>query len=150
MQRLDPTLDECASEVMDVVPPTMRAIREQLRKHRTEFLSVPQFRTLLFINRKKSTSLSQVADAIGLTLPSMSALVDGLVKRNFVSRRTHEDDRRLVHLTLTQRGETTLESARKETQHYLKDRLSGLSEQERNAVVKGLEILRGIFTEEGK
>jgi len=148
MQRLAPTLDECAREVMDVVPPTMRAIREQLRKHRSEFLSVPQFRTLLFINRRRNASLSQVADAIGLTLPSMSALVDGLVKRNFVDRRTHKDDRRRVDLTLTERGEATLTSARKETQQYLKERLSRLSEPERNSVFKGLEILRGIFAEE--
>jgi len=148
MQRLEPTLDECAREVMDVVPPTMRAIREQLRKQRTEFLSVPQFRTLLFINRNRNASLSQVADAIGLTLPSMSALVDGLVKRNFVSRRTEQDDRRRINLTLTQRGESTLESARKATQQYLKDRLSNLSEQERTVVIKGLEVLRRIFIQE--
>jgi MarR family transcriptional regulator for hemolysin len=133
---------------MEVVPPTMRAIREQLRRHRTEFLSVPQFRTLLFINRKKGASLSQVADAIGLTLPSMSALIDGLVKRNFVSRRTHTGDRRRMDLALTQRGEIILESARKATQQYLKDRLSSLSEEDRGTVVKGLEVLRGIFTEE--
>ena len=150
MQRLVPTLDECAREVMDVVPPTMRAIREQLRKNRGEFLSVPQFRTLLFINRQKNASLSQVADAIGLTLPSMSALVDGLVKRNFVSRRPHQDDRRRVNLTLTEQGETTLASARKETQQFLKERLSHLSEPERNSVVKGLEVLKSIFAREAK
>ena len=147
-QRLEGTLDECAREVLDVVPLAMRAIRKQLRKHGTHLLSVPQFRTLSFISRNKGASLSEVADHIGLTLPSMSALVDGLVTRNFVIRRTHQDDRRRMNLTLTERGETTLQSARKATQEYLKERVSRLSEAERGAVVRGMRILRQVFLEE--
>lgn len=147
MQRVEGTLDECAHEVLDVVPLVARVIRKQLREHGTQLLSVPQFRTLLFISRNKGASLSQVADHIGLTLPSMSTLVDGLVTRNFVIRRTDQDDRRRMDLTLTERGETTLQSARKATQEYLKGRLSRLSETERGTVVRGMRITRQVFSE---
>jgi len=128
----------------------MRVIRKKLREHGTQLLSVPQFRTLLFISRNQGASLSEVADHIGLTLPSMSALVDGLVARNFVVRKTHQDDRRRVDLKLTDKGEATLQSARKETQEYLKQRFTGLSEAERGAVVKGMRILRQVFSETAK
>jgi DNA-binding MarR family transcriptional regulator len=147
MERLESTLDVCAREVLDVVPLAMRVIRKQLREHGTQFLSVPQFRTLLFISRNRGASLSEVADHIGLTLPSMSTLVDGLVARNFVIRRTHQDDRRRMDLTLTERGENTLQSARKGTQEYLKGRLSRLSETERATVVQGMRITRLVFSE---
>jgi MarR family transcriptional regulator for hemolysin len=147
MQRVEGTLDDCAQEVLDVVPLVARVIREQLREHGTQLLSVPQFRTLLFISRNKGASLSQVADHIGLTLPSMSTLVDGLVTRSFVMRRTHQDDRRRMDLTLTERGETTLQSARKATQEYLKGRLSRLSETERGTVVRGMRITRQVFSQ---
>jgi DNA-binding MarR family transcriptional regulator len=140
-------LDECAREVLDVVPLAMRAIRKQLRQHGTALLSVPQFRTLLFISRNKGASISEVAEHIGLTLPTMSTLVDGLVTRNFVSRKAHRDDRRRMDLTLTQEGETTLEAARKGTQKYLKERISRLSEAERATLVKGMGILRHVFSE---
>jgi MarR family transcriptional regulator for hemolysin len=145
---MEATLDECAREVLDVVPLAMRAIRNQLRRHRTQLLSVPQFRTLLFISRNEGASSSEVADQIGLTLPSMSALVDGLVARNLVIRRTHRDDRRRIDLTLTGRGETTLQSAGKATQAYLKERLSRFSEAQRGTVVRGMRILRQVFSEE--
>ncbi|HYB84434.1 MAG TPA: MarR family transcriptional regulator [archaeon] len=150
MQRVQGVPDECAHEVLDVVPLAMRVIRKKLREHGTQLLSVPQFRTLLFISRNQGASLSEVADHIGLTLPSMSALVDGLVARNFVVRRTHQDDRRRVDLKLTEKGEATLQSARKETQEYLKQRFTGLSEAERGAVVKGMRILRQVFSETAK
>jgi MarR family transcriptional regulator for hemolysin len=148
MQRLE-TVDECAREILDVMPLAMRTIRNQLRKHGTQLLSVPQFRTLLFISRNEGASLSKLADHIGLTLPSMSALVDGLVARNLVIRKTHRDDRRRMDLTLTGRGETTLQAARKETQAYLKERLSRLSEAERGTIARGMRILRHVFPEEG-
>jgi len=147
MQRLQGAPDECAHEVLDVVPLAMRVIRKKLREHGTQLLSIPQFRTLLFISRNEGASLSEVADHIGLTLPSMSALVDGLVTRNFVTRRTHPDDRRRVDLTLTQQGETTLHSARNATQDYLKERLARLPETERATIVKGMRILRRVFSE---
>jgi len=147
MQRLQGAPDECAHEVLDVVPLAMRLIRKKLREHGAQFLSVPQFRTLLFISSNKGASLSEVADHIGLTLPSMSALVDGLVTRNFVVRRTRPEDRRRVDLTLTERGETTLRSARNATQDYLKVRFSGLSESERGTILKGMKILRRVLSE---
>ena len=147
-QRLKGSLDEPAREILDVVPLAMRVIRKQLRKHSAQLLSVPQFRTLLFISRNKGVSLSQVADHIGLTLPSMSTLVDGLVIRDFVVRRTHQDDRRRMNLTLTERGETTVQSARKKTQDYLKERLSLFSEAERVTVFRGMGILRQVCSEE--
>jgi len=147
MQFLQGAPDECAHEVLDVVPLAMRTIRKQLRTHGTQLLSVPQFRTLLFIKANKGASLSEVADHIGLTLPSMSALVDGLVTRNFVIRSTHRDDRRRVDLTLTERGETTLRSARNGTQDYLKERFSRLSDTERGTIVRGMRILRQVFSE---
>ena len=147
MQRLQAAPEQCAHEILEVVPLVMRVVRKKLREHGAQLLTVPQFRTLSFISRNNGASLSEVADHIGLTLPSMSSLVDGLVSRNFVVRRTHEEDRRRMDLTLTQRGETTLQSARKGTQEYLKLRLEGLSESERVAVVKGMRVLRQVFSE---
>ena len=141
-------LEECAREVLDVVPLVMREIRKQLRRHGARELSVPQFRTLLFVNRHEGASLSNVAEHIGLTLPSMSKLVDGLVMRDFIVRRTHQDDRRRMTLALTERGETTLRQARERTHAYLTERLSSFSETERGTVARGMRILKEVFSEE--
>jgi DNA-binding MarR family transcriptional regulator len=148
MQGLEAPREECARKVLDVVPLVMRGIRKQLRKHGARVLSVPQFRTLLFISRNKGASLSEVAEHIGLSMPSMSALVDGLVARNYVVRRTHQYDRRRMTLILTERGETTLRAAREGTQAYLKERFNRFSEAERGTVVRAMRILGQVFSEE--
>jgi MarR family transcriptional regulator for hemolysin len=139
----------CAQEVLDVVPVVMRTIRAEMRRHRTADLSIPQFRTLNYINRQADASLSDVAEHIGLTLPSMSKIVDGLVARKFVTRQTHPIDRRRMTLALTARGLTALETSRAATRACLAEDLAALSDRQREIVAQAMEILRPVFTSQG-
>ena len=66
---------------MDVVPLIMHTIRNRLRERQAADINVPQFRALLYLNRNHDVSLSDLADHIGLTPPSMSKLIEGLVSR---------------------------------------------------------------------
>jgi len=139
------SLDECAREVLETVPLVMRTVRVEMRCHRTADLSVPQFRTLNFLHRQAGASLSQVAEHIGLTLPSMSQLVDGLVERKLILRSTHATDRRRITLTLTARGQSVLEAAHGATQAALAEKLAALSAQDRTIVVQAMQALRPLF-----
>jgi MarR family transcriptional regulator for hemolysin len=149
MQRLASQEEDCAREILETVPVVMRMIRKELRKRGARVLSVPQFRTLAFVNRKKGASLSEAAEHIGLTLPTMSALVDGLVTRGYVTRKTHPDDRRRMNLVLTDRGETTLRVAREGTLTEFSQRLKRLPQNERSEVIRAMRTLRELFPEEG-
>jgi DNA-binding MarR family transcriptional regulator len=137
--------DDCARELLDVVPPVMRVIRAEMRSRRAPELSVPQFRVLAYVNRHAGTSLSEVADHIGLTRPAMSILVDGLVNRRLVTRQTDPDDRRRLTLSLTRQGQGLYAAARQETQARLAARLATLPAAERQALVSTLELLRRLF-----
>lgn len=140
--------EECAREILDDVPLAMRSIRAQLRKSGAIEVSIPQFRTLVFISRHSGASLSDAADHIGLTLPSMSTMIDGLVTRNLVIRRTDPHDRRRMTLTLTERGRTTLRGARESTLTYLSELLRNIPTSDRATLVRGMQILKSIFTKE--
>lgn len=140
------TPDECACEVLEVVPLIMRAIRAQMRSCRTPDLSVPQFRALTFLHGRKGASLSDVAEHVGLTLPSMSKMIDGLVARRLVKRQAHPQDRRRVKLALTARGQTALEVAYGATRARLAERLAALPASQRITVARAMGILRPAFT----
>jgi DNA-binding MarR family transcriptional regulator len=142
--------DVCAQEILEVVPAVMRTIRAELRRHRTADLSIPQFRTLAFIDRNVDASLSDVAEHIGLTLPSLSKIVDGLVTRKFVTRQTHPVDRRRMTLALTARGRTVLQTSREATRACLAEDLSALTDRERETVAQAMEILRPVFASQGE
>ena len=106
---------------------------------------MPEFRALGFINSHAGASLSDVADHIGLTLPSMSKLMDGLVERKLVTREFDSADRRRVMLGLTGRGRAILDAAHAASQTYLAEVLAALSPSERASVAQAMEALRPLF-----
>jgi len=137
--------DDCASALLDVVPPLMRVIRTQMRRQSAQELTVPQFRVLAYLSGHAGGSLSEVAEHIGLTRPAMSVLVDGLVGQKLVTRQTDPDDRRRLTLTLTRAGQSLYGAARQHSQAQLAARLETLTPEERAALLNTLEQLRRLF-----
>ncbi len=138
-------VDSGAREVLDVVPLVMRAIRAVFRAQRTADLSLPQFRALNYVGRKQGTSLSELAEHLGLGLPSASKLVDGLVERKLLVRISDKGDRRRVCLTITPKGKEKVDEAHRHTRAFLMERLHGLSNSELETVTQAMRILQGLF-----
>jgi DNA-binding MarR family transcriptional regulator len=138
-------IDLCARELMDVTPQIVQAIRVEMRRGRGSDLSVPQFRTLRFVQVHADSTLSNLADHLGLTLPSVSKLVDGLVKKGLLIRQEAANDRRYLSLALTPAGESIVNSARAGAQARLVEKLSCLSSDELEVIRKGMELLRPLF-----
>src|SRR5271157_4894602 len=136
---------ECAREVLDVVPSVMRFIRTEMRSHRALGLSVPQFRSLVFIERAAGTSLNVVAAHLGLTPPSVSRLIDGLSARGLVKRRESAGDRRRVTIQITAEGMQALALARSAALKSLSRLLGSMSESELSTVARAMSDMRRIF-----
>jgi DNA-binding MarR family transcriptional regulator len=137
--------DAIAREILDIVPVVMRVIRAEMRSHRSADLAVPQFRALLYISRNPGSSLLAVARHLGLTSPTVSKMVDGLVLNQLVNREILPADRRKVNLTLTAQGQEILEKARSGTQARLAEVVSGLSPQEGATVLQAMQLLQPLF-----
>jgi len=139
-------LEESARKLLEVVPIIMQDIRSEMRRRRSLDLTVPQFRVLAFVNRNEGSSLWEVASHVGLTAPSTSRLVDGLIARGLMARNDHPADRRRVQLTVTDHGLAILEASTQGTVAYLADKLSGVNADNREAIDKAVETLRTVFT----
>jgi MarR family transcriptional regulator for hemolysin len=139
---------DCAREVLDVVPAVLRPIRQHMRRHRAAGLSIPQFRSLCFVERYDGTSLSMVADHLDLSLPTVSRLISGLVQRGYMQRKNSEDDRRHVSLSLRPRGQAVMREARTATQKFLAQKFESLPQDQREALVTAMHALREVFEQE--
>jgi DNA-binding MarR family transcriptional regulator len=137
--------EDCAAEILEAFPTVMRFIRAQMRRHRGSELSVPQFRTLVFLGRRGGASLSALAEFLGLSLPATSRLVEGLVRKSFVLRRIPPGNRRLLALALSARGRRTIAGARQATESRLAEVVASLSGSERAAIQGALRTLREQF-----
>ena len=141
------TAEDAARATLRVVPLVMQTIRGELRASRAIPISVPQFRALHFVGRHPETSLSAVAAQVGVTLPSMSRLVDGLVERELVTRNGDGVDRRRMTLRLTAPGQELVRVAHALAEEAMAARLSVLTEDERTGVVRAMDLVYRVFSD---
>lgn len=139
------TPENAARAILRAVPLVMRTVRDEMRSRRAVPLSVPQFRALNFVGHHQGASLSDVATHVGVALPSMSRLVDGLVARKLVVRRGDAGDRRRLILRLTARGQAQVRAAHAFTEATIAARVADLDDGELAMITHAMELLQRMF-----
>ncbi|MBE9156338.1 MarR family transcriptional regulator [Nodosilinea sp. LEGE 06152] len=134
---------------MTTVPAVTRFLRAGIRRHGKPHLSLSQLRVLYFLRRRSRSSLSEIADYLDVTRPTMSAMVERLVQRGLVNRISDPVERRRIILTLTAEGAAQMERVYDTTLQTVADRLAALSETQLQQVQAGLAILADLFDEPG-
>ena len=123
----------------------MRFVRAEMRAHRQALLTVPQFRALVFVSYHEHSSVTALAEHLGLSLPAASRMVEILVQRGFVRRSARAGDRRCVRLSLTRRGAAAFHTAHHATQAALVRRFRALTESDLAVVTRAMAILGRLF-----
>jgi DNA-binding MarR family transcriptional regulator len=142
------TADQVAITILETLPPSMRAIREQMRAGRGDGMSVAQFRLLIFVRRNPGTSLSPLAEHLATSLPAASQLVERLVQIGLLTRGPHPESRRRIEVHLTPAGAAALAQCDARTRAWLCDRLSGLDEADLERIEGSLRELSGLLADE--
>jgi DNA-binding MarR family transcriptional regulator len=77
-------------------------------------LSMAQCKTLLELGglgeASEARQVGELAETLGVSVPSMSRAVDGLVKRRLATRVEDPDDRRVRRVAITERGKRLVET----------------------------------------
>lgn len=139
------SVQQCADEILDVIPLVMRSIRAEMRGHRSPGLSVPQFRALAYTGMNTGATLGELADHLGLMPPAASAVVEGLVTLNLIERGANSTDRRRICLSLTDIGREKLADTRKIARRCLTEMFAPLSVAECGQILIAMKKLRGLF-----
>jgi DNA-binding MarR family transcriptional regulator len=71
-------------------------------------LTIVQLKCLFFIDAEGSTHFKSLADALGVTPPSITGIIDRLVGQGLVSREENPENRRMQILKMTTKGKDLL------------------------------------------
>lgn len=138
-------LDLCAAEVAETVPLVMRVLRRTMREAAAGILSVPQVRTLIYLKHHEGASLAALAEHLGVSSPTASALVERLVRRELVCRALDPRERRRVVLGLTPAGARLVERVVRTTRAHVRERLASLTPPRLAELCQGMRILQEVF-----
>lgn len=133
--------EECAATLMEMLPQVVRHLRAEMRRQAAPFLSLSQLRALIYLQRCPQGSLSQVAEYLDVSLPTMSTMMQRLVERGWVERTEDPQERRRLKLSLTTAGEAQLQQTLGATQAYLATRLAHLLPSQRSQIQAGVTLL---------
>jgi DNA-binding MarR family transcriptional regulator len=103
---------ESFSESMELFFRTMRRARSKSGELDGGGMSMPQFVLLVPLLDGPARSVRELAEGAGVSSPTATRMLDGLVRDGIVLRRPSETDRRCVLVELTGPGREAMEAAR--------------------------------------
>jgi DNA-binding MarR family transcriptional regulator len=130
-----------ADRLLDVLSTASRRVKREMRRNSSPELTVPQFRALRYIERHPGTDLSSLAERLGMSDSSASALVERLARAGHVDRTPDPMERRRIRIELTRIGATVVGKAVLATRGWLSDELEAFEPLERQRLAEALELL---------
>lgn len=97
--------------------------------------------TLLAVPGAANVSMNQLSEAMGLANSTMTRIVDQLVHKGLVSRRHDDEDRRVVLIGLTAKGQQVRRALDSERQDLMQRVLGEIPADERATILFALEKL---------
>lgn len=88
---------------------------------------------------------SDVARLMSVTTGTLTRAVDGLVEHGYVVRTRSDRDKRVIYLTLTERGKAAYEHHRRFHEEMIANAKANLSEEELGILVRSLKQLNNYF-----
>jgi DNA-binding MarR family transcriptional regulator len=120
--------EELIAQIIETQRRMNRVMRERTLGSWVELnLTVPQLKSLFYISRHGKVNLSGLAAGIRVTPANVTGIVDRLVEQELLTRQPDADDRRILWLGLTEKGEALLANLREvraSEMHKILDRLS--------------------------
>lgn len=122
----------------------IRLLRTLRREDRETGISAPRLSALSVIVFAGPLSLADLAAAEEVRSPTMSRIVEGLVRDGLATREPDPANRRMVRIAATDEGRRRLEAGRARRVKALAARLRYLADSERRALARGAEILERV------
>lgn len=99
-------------------------------------LTYTQMFILRKLSRKPEFTMTQLAEALGISTAAMTKVIDQLVQGNYLERKRSEVDRRVIILQLTEAGKQIIEEAIRTRRTLLKELLSDLPASDLQALFR--------------
>ena len=103
---MEPRLEELNTLLVDTFDAILRVEEKNLRKVGGSKLSIAEFHTLECIGQGEDChrTVGEIAEALGVTVPTVTVCVNKLVQKGYVTKTRSEKDARVAIIELTAEG----------------------------------------------
>ena len=98
--------------------------------------------------KNKQRTISEIAEDLGITLPSVTVGINKLMKKGYVEKIRSEEDARIVYVSLTRMGKKIDSVHRYFHESMVRSIIRDMSEEEQQALYKGIMKLDQFLKEQ--
>jgi DNA-binding MarR family transcriptional regulator len=142
-------LDSVIQDLLSITPLVRRSIQRKLV--RTAFaqieadLSLPHLEIIKTLQEEGRKHIAEIGERLQIPKPQMTHLIDRLENLEMVTRQADATDRRIINITLTDKGNTITEELDRILTDSIRERLSCLTDEELQELSASLRKLGGIL-----
>ena len=108
-------------------------------------LSLSEFKCLRAFRRDTEMSVKDIAQRMNLTSSRLTRIIDGLVKKRYVTRHIDPHDRRIINVRLTKQGEIVARKVTNDCTHVYEQVLGILSPKDHDRIVNAVNELADVM-----
>ena len=121
---------------------SFRDFQGALKRFHSGSLSIVHLNLLMLLRFTGPLTMSRLADLLDVSVASATGIVDRMEKKGVIERKRSDEDRRVVEVHVSDQGEQVFIAMQAERQAQMARMLSGVSDQELNALLTGLRAVR--------
>ncbi len=108
----------------------------------------PQFIALQHLVNNQQLTIGELSQKMSLACSTITDLIDRMEKSELVVREKDEQDKRVVRLKAQPKGHDIVKQVLDKRREYLSEKLSGLSDNDKDVLLKNLKYLYEAMTDE--
>jgi DNA-binding MarR family transcriptional regulator len=135
----DQVLEDVLAELNQI---SFRDFQGAFKRWHEGSLSLIHLNVLMHLRFTGPTTMSKLAEMLDVSVASATGIVDRMEKKGVIERRRSDEDRRVVEVYVTERGEQVFSAMQSERQARMTRMLSEVSEADLSALLTGLRAIR--------
>ena len=97
------------------------------------------------LGKEEPKNMSTIAKSLSVTVGTLTIAINNLVKKGYVSRVRSEEDRRVVLISLSEKGDKAYDHHKRFHEEMVEATLEGLNKSETEVLVRALQNLSNFF-----
>jgi len=135
-------IKEYVNQMIALLPDLAKAFRTDEPQEVLHMdISFPEIFVLRQLSLKEEPSMSELGRSISMDLSTLTRTVDKLVEKEFVARRRDSEDRRMVRVALTAKGQKIIIRFEQQRKKHIESILRQMTSQERRDLLNIFKTL---------
>ncbi len=143
----DDTLDEASGDIALFLRTAYRSVLISDKFDRSVSPLNPKVMVLRMLSASNDMTISDIGEKLSISRPNMTAILGSLHKEGLVRRIPDKDDRRKIHISITEKGKRVAGKVTSIVKDIIKERLSSLDNRELTGLHDAMQKVKRLFPE---